>query len=615
MSLKEPVTAAYAICIAGLLVGIAFVNALARTTRLRRRLAHYVERQLSYRFLVHRHSFLGPWNAISLLGPTVYVGVNVFCFLFRQSATLSRSGTLTLLNLAPLFLGPSLGFVADLLGISLSHFMFWHRWQGRVASGMLVVHIFTAMADQRPVGLNQTKDVLGFVGSLSAVSAAFCFLPFLRHHLYELCLRIHQALACLVAAGVCLHLSMMTPSRSWLWLYIYLIVAAILLLAQTCLTAYRNKMLGRTFSRAIVNHTTGTVLVSVELSRPISVEAGQYITLWIPRIGLLESHPFVVTSWDEAAQNTLELFIKPRRGFTSRLLRYSDHRAIPHLAFFSGPHGVSVPVWDYEAVFMMATDHGIAALVPYLRKLVHGYNNCKGRTRQIHLVWQVSSLGKDDAPLRDGRLTGPGIVHAAQSFLNPILDDDTLDQGYILDISIYYDMQKKGMTVEDLGAVAPICAGDESLLEKPPMYTVTASTIAKLLTKYYAPTDGRAGDHPTRVKNFGDRARLFIGTPDVAESLWNEASRLLSHSGGQASTERGDMLLLGEYHGFNRNTNLISVAVSAGADVRDRLHDLAADFPFDPPNPSFVASGQQEAIREYLGKKVWLRELDFQPDD
>lgn len=185
----------------------------------------------------------------------------------------------------------------------------------------------------------------------------------------------------------------------------------------------------------------------------------------------------------------------------------------------------------------------------------------------------------------------------------------------ILDISIYYDMQKKGMTVEDLGAVAPICAGDESLLEKPPMYTVTASTVAKLLTKYYAPTDGRAGDHPTRVKNFGDRARLFIGTPDVAESLWNEASRLLSHSGGQASTERGDMLLLGEYHGFNRNTNLISVAVSAGADVRDRLHDLAADFPFDPPNPSFVASGQQEAIREYLGKKVWLRELDFQPDD
>ncbi|KAK1973274.1 hypothetical protein LZ30DRAFT_611311, partial [Colletotrichum cereale] len=73
-------------------------------------------------------------------------------------------------------------------------------------------------------------------------------------------------------------------------------------------------------------------------------------------------------------------------GFTSSLVRYSHRRVVPRLALISRPYSVSMLVWDYKAVLIVATDHGISAQTPYLKKLVYRYNHYKGRTRQIHLI-------------------------------------------------------------------------------------------------------------------------------------------------------------------------------------------------------------------------------------
>jgi NAD(P)H-flavin reductase len=135
------------------------------------------------------------------------------------------------------------------------------------------------------------------------------------------------------------------------------------------------------------------------MSRPIEVKAGKYTNLWIPTVSFwsfLQSHPFVVTSWADGKQDTLELFIQPRRGLTRELFSHGTldkSVSVPRLALFSGPHGISVPVGEYETVLMVATGFGIAAQLPYLRKLIHGYNTCKARTRRVHLVWQLQNLG------------------------------------------------------------------------------------------------------------------------------------------------------------------------------------------------------------------------------
>lgn len=153
------------------------------------------------------------------------------------------------------------------------------------------------------------------------------------------------------------------------------------------------------YCRAYITQVNETVKIKMTMSRPIKVEAGQYINVWIPSVSFwsfVQSHPFVVTSWAEGNQEELELFIEPRRGLTRELLFHGkidmkSNRS--RLALFSGPHGVSIPVCGYENVLMVASGFGIAAELPYVKQLIHGYNNCKARTRRVHLVWQLQSLG------------------------------------------------------------------------------------------------------------------------------------------------------------------------------------------------------------------------------
>ncbi|GKT61192.1 FAD-binding domain-containing protein [Colletotrichum tofieldiae] len=430
-------------------------------------------------------------------------------------------------------------------------------------------------------------------------AATISFPPFFRRRIYELCLRTHQALAALAAVGIALHL-LSIAGRFRLWVCIYLAVTTLAVLVQGCLMAFRNKAMGQTFGRAYIDHVTGTVQVSIKLSRPLKFQAGQYLLLWIPRVRLFECHPFVVTSWAEAEQSIVDLFIKPRRGFTSSLVRYSHGHVVPRLALLSGPHGVSVPVWDYEAVLMVATDHGISAQAPYLKKLVYGYNHCRGRTRQIHLIWQVTNLG---------------IVHAAESILNPILNDDTLDDGYILEISIYYDMRGQGMSVGDLKMLIPGCTSDELITKSASTHVLSASDVERLVTKHLYGGTGRSHGKPTRVRDFGTRARLYVGSPDLAAGLWKEASRIFERTVQEAVGKMGDMLILGKNCFCGGDSFLTSAVVSAANETRDALCDLAGGFLIEQNHPLYDEYRKGQAIREYLETNVWLRELDYQPAD
>jgi len=56
--------------------------------------------------------------------------------------------------------------------------------------------------------------------------------------------------------------------------------------------------------------------------------------------------------------------------------------------------GRSMVVDPWGTVLAQVADGvGIAAQVPYLQKLIHGYNTREGFTRRVHLIWQVSDIG------------------------------------------------------------------------------------------------------------------------------------------------------------------------------------------------------------------------------
>ena len=91
----------------------------------------------------------------------------------------------------------------------------------------------------------------------------------------------------------------------------------------------------------------------------------------------------------------IDLLIEPQRGLTRDLLYHAKgDPATNFLVLFSGPHGTSVVLDEYESILVVASGFGIAAQLPYLRQLIYGYNACKTRTCRVHLVWQLETLGK-----------------------------------------------------------------------------------------------------------------------------------------------------------------------------------------------------------------------------
>lgn len=261
-------------------------------------------------------------------------------------------------------------------------------------------------------------------------------LSVLRKRLYEAFLRLHQCLAILSIYGIWVHLAPHTLLPR-IYLYVLVGVCGISFLVLGGLTIRRNGLITHGVPRATISHSGGAILVRAVLSRPLRIEAGQHINVWFPITttsfrALAQSHPFVVASWSDTAQTTLDLLIEPRGGLTLQLLHRSRVRTDPCRILFSGPHGYSVPVGEYEVVLMAASGFGIAAQLPYLKRLLHGYNSRKIRTRRIHLVWELKTLGQSIHHWPEGdSLTTPDLPIAIEELLNNALDDDTLDHGYV----------------------------------------------------------------------------------------------------------------------------------------------------------------------------------------
>lgn len=150
-------------------------------------------------------------------------------------------------------------------------------------------------------------------------------------------------------------------------------------------------------SLAQISFVNGTTQIRLRLSRPLKVRAGQYINLWVPSVSLwsfTQTHPFVVTSWSQKPQKYIDLFIEPRRGFTKDLLTLSEHGPTTSMAWFSGPHGKPLPISRYENVVMLASGSGIAAHLPYLKKLAHDQRSREIPVRRVHLIWQMERRGE-----------------------------------------------------------------------------------------------------------------------------------------------------------------------------------------------------------------------------
>ena len=264
--------------------------------------------------------------------------------------------------------------------------------------------------------------ILVLQGAASLGSLALFSAPFFRRLSYEIFLRTHQALVGLSIYGIWRHLPNDT-SFPRLYLHIALGILSLTSSLQLFLFLYRNGLLtGRQCPRAVVSYchhrktqakdgdtdepedTDGIMKIRLILPRPVEVMAGQYINLWMPSISLwswMQTHPFMITSWrPQRKQDTLGLLVQPGHGVSADLFRQVSavgDGAVSFLALYSGPHGVSAPVGDYESILLVASELGIAAVIPYIKKIIYSYNTCTSQIRRIHLVWQIRSPGEQSS--------------------------------------------------------------------------------------------------------------------------------------------------------------------------------------------------------------------------
>lgn len=66
--------------------------------------------------------------------------------------------------------------------------------------------------------------------------------------------------------------------------------------------------------------------------------------------------------------------------------------ALNRLVMFSGPHGASVPMDEYEIILMVASGSGIAALGPYLKQLIHNFHIRKVQAHRVDVIWQIQDI-------------------------------------------------------------------------------------------------------------------------------------------------------------------------------------------------------------------------------
>lgn len=181
------ITQAYAIATGGSFIIIFLVNLISpflpyigRLVRhLSVRLAYYtslfVLRHISYPYLIHRHRFVGPWSRIAVLLQLLFITVNIFCVSFQVSSISEaglRAGTLSMINMIPLFAGMHLSVLADLLGMSLRTYRRVHRSAGLISFALMLFHVVVVVASQVSYALDKPQNLFAVIVSVFLVPFA-----------------------------------------------------------------------------------------------------------------------------------------------------------------------------------------------------------------------------------------------------------------------------------------------------------------------------------------------------------------------------------------------------------------------------------------------------------
>ena len=270
---------------------------------------------------------------------------------------------------------------------------------------------------------------------------------FIRRHCFEFFVKLHISLALAAVVLLWFHLpNPMGPNypvalrgpRAYI-IALYAVWAADIVL-RALLIVYRSfKWQSRSDRPSflqqseILNNVANGLRLSVTVARPWDFQAGQTVYITIPSLSFWafsQAHPFVPVWWRHQADGTakIELLIRTQTGFTLQLSKFPVGAVFRTVV--EEPYGYEQKFGSFGTVLIFAKNFGIAAQLPYLKRLVEDFKERTVVTRQVHVYWQVNqevdaAIGQCVADWINDLLRGDtSLPYASVNGVNDISDEE-----------------------------------------------------------------------------------------------------------------------------------------------------------------------------------------------
>ena len=157
----------YAITVGAFFGLVIIMRAASFFLRIFRAYSVLLMKYLLYPRVLRRHRFFGPWTRAQVLSYLLYLAVNIFCSTLRVSTVKelsNRTGTLSLINMIPAYFGYHLGFVSDILGLSILDYRRIHASTGIMSVCLGLFHAIINAASVTNLQLfNVSGQLFGFI--------------------------------------------------------------------------------------------------------------------------------------------------------------------------------------------------------------------------------------------------------------------------------------------------------------------------------------------------------------------------------------------------------------------------------------------------------------------
>jgi NADPH oxidase len=302
---------------------------------------------------------------------------------------------------------------AFLFGIPFERMIIYHNLSALTAVTLAFFHAYCNFAynsDESQYGLNDPNTNLGkylfdgsenLTGSLLTLAmigmVTLSIFPIFRRKFFDFWLWTHILFAICVIVFAFLHTVLLILVVAFWWaldlVMRYIIMAGVVYTHKATLTVVKDDI----------------VMVSFPKPDNFNYNAGQFIQIAVPEIGVLAFHPISISSAPHEPLVTLH--IRALGDWTKKLLKLALEKN-EVFVLMEGPYGaLSVDIDDdtrYKMALCISGGIGVTHCQSIAKSLLHDY--CNGRhLTQVRFVWTIRDLSMLDfmPPLEDSvDLTG-----------------------------------------------------------------------------------------------------------------------------------------------------------------------------------------------------------------